>query len=128
MAYTFSKVVDTDFDETIEQVTEILKDSGFGVLTEIDVKATLKKKLDVDFRDYRILGACNPGYAYRALQAEDEIGSMLPCNVIVQRMPDGKIKVSAVDPIASMQAVDNPDLAGVAQEVRGLLTGVIDRL
>jgi uncharacterized protein (DUF302 family) len=128
MSYTFSKFVDTGFDETIEHVTEILKDAGFGVLTEIDVKATLKKKLDVDFRDYRILGACNPGYAYRALQAEDDIGSMLPCNVLVQRMPDNRIKVSAVDPIASMQAIDNPDLAGVAQEVRDLLAGVIDRL
>lgn len=128
MAYTFTKTLDGGFDETIERVTAALKDAGFGVLTEIDVKATLKNKLDVDFRNYRILGACNPGYAYRALQAEDEIGSMLPCNVVVQETPDGRIKVSAVDPIASMQAIDNPVLGEVAEEVRSLLAGVVDRL
>jgi uncharacterized protein (DUF302 family) len=128
MAYTFSKTLDGGFDETIVRVTAALKDAGFGVLTEIDVKATLKNKLDVDFRNYRILGACNPGYAYRALQAEEEIGSMLPCNVVVQETPDGRIKVSAVDPIASMQAIDNPVLGEVAEEVRSLLAGVVDRL
>ena len=128
MAYTFSKTLDGRFDETIVRVTAALKDAGFGVLTEIDVKATLKNKLDVDFRNYRILGACNPGYAYRALQAEEEIGSMLPCNVVVQETPDGRIKVSAVDPIASMQAIDNPVLGEVAEEVRSLLAGVVDRL
>ena len=128
MAYTFSKTVDGEFDETIERVTAVLRDAGFGVLTEIDVKATLKNKLDVDFRNYRILGACNPGYAYRALQAEEEIGSMLPCNVVVQETPEGRIKVSAVDPIASMQAIDNPALGEVAEEVRSLLAGVVDRL
>ncbi len=128
MAYTFTKTLDGGFDETIERVTAALKDAGFGVLTEIDVKATLKNKLDVDFRNYRILGACNPGYAYRALQAEDEIGSMLPCNVVVQETPDGRIKVSAVDPIASMQAIDNPVLGEVAEAVRSLLAGVVDRL
>jgi uncharacterized protein (DUF302 family) len=128
MAYTFSKTLDGGFDETIVRVTAALKDAGFGVLTEIDVKATLKNKLDVDFRNYRILGACNPSYAYRALQAEEDIGSMLPCNVVVQETPDGRIKVSAVDPIASMQAIDNPVLGEVAEEVRSLLAGVVDRL
>ena len=128
MAYTFGMTVDGEFDETIERVTAVLRDAGFGVLTEIDVKATLKNKLDVEFRNYRILGACNPGYAYRALQAEEEIGSMLPCNVVVQETPEGRIKVSAVDPTASMQAIDNPALGEVAEEVRSLLAGVVDRL
>jgi uncharacterized protein (DUF302 family) len=109
-------------------VTEALKKDGFGILTEIDVKETLKKKLNVDFRKYRILGACNPPFAYRALKAEDKIGLMLPCNVIVQELPGGKVEVAAIDPVASMTAIDNPKLAEVGQEVRAKLKAVIDNL
>lgn len=116
------------FEEAIDKATEALKEEGFGVLTEIDIKGTLKKKLDVDFRNYRILGACNPGYAYEALQAENNIGLMLPCNVIVQETEQGEVEVSAIDPVASMQAVENEKLDGVASEVRALLKKVIERL
>jgi len=104
MKYFYSATTDQSFDEAIETVTALLKDEGFGVLTEIDVKDTLKKKLDVDFKKYRILGACNPQFAHKALTAEDKIGVMLPCNVIVEEHEDGKVEVSAVDPVASMQA------------------------
>ncbi|MEX0845555.1 MAG: DUF302 domain-containing protein [Balneolaceae bacterium] len=128
MSYHFSKTVDLSFDEAIEKTTAELKEEGFGVLTEIDIKATLKKKLDVDFRNYRILGACNPPNAYKALQAESHIGLMLPCNVIVQEHENGKVEVSAVDPVASMQAISNDDLGEVAQNVRDMLKKVIDRL
>ena len=128
MSYYFSKTIDKDFDNAVEYVTEKLKEEGFGVLTEIDVKATLKKKLDVDFKKYKILGACNPPFAYQALKAEDKIGIMLPCNVIVEENEDGKIEVSAVDPIASMQAVKNESLGSVAVEVRDRLKKVIDNL
>lgn len=127
MIYYFSKTIDLDFDSAIIKVTEELKKEGFGILTDIDVKATLKKKLGVDFHKYRILGACNPPFAYQALQAEDKIGTMLPCNVIVQER-DGKTEVSAIDPLASMQAVKNEALAGVAQEVRLKLRTVIEKL
>jgi len=127
MTYYFSKTIDLDFDSAIIKVTEELKKEGFGILTDIDVKATLKKKLDVDFHKYRILGACNPPFAYQALQAEDKIGTMLPCNVIVQER-DGKTEVSAIDPLASMQAVKNEALAGIAQEVRLKLRTVIEKL
>jgi uncharacterized protein (DUF302 family) len=128
MSYYISKVLDKPFDETVEQVVAALGEEGFGVLTEIDVQATLKKKLDVDFRRYQILGACNPAFAYQALQAEPMIGAMLPCNVIVQETDDGRTDVAAVDPIASMQAVENPDLAGIAGEVRDKLQRVVDSL
>ena len=128
MSYHFSKFVDLGFDEAIEKTTAKLKEEGFGVLTEIDIKETLKKKLDVDFRNYRILGACNPPNAYKALQAEGHIGLMLPCNVIVQEHEDGKVEVSAVDPVASMQAIDNKDLGEVADTVRGMLKNVIEKL
>lgn len=128
MSYHYSKVTDQSFDEAIETVTELLKDQGFGVLTEIDVKETLKKKLDVDFKKYRILGACNPGFAHKALQAEDKIGVMLPCNVIVEEHEDGRVEVSAVDPVASMQAVSNDSLKPIAEEVRNNLKKVIDQL
>lgn len=128
MSYHFSKTVDLSFDEAIEKTTSALKEEGFGVLTEIDIKETLKKKLDVDFRNYRILGACNPPNAYKALQAEGHIGLMLPCNVIVQEHEDGKVEVSAVDPVASMQAIENDSLGEVAQNVRDMLKKVIDRL
>lgn len=128
MSYYFSKVIDASFEEAIEKVTTGLKNEGFGILTEIDVKQTLKKKLDVDFRNYRILGACNPSFAYRSLQAEDKIGLMLPCNVIVQEISTGKIEVAAINPVASMKAVDNPDLAEVAGQVQSKLQKVIERL
>lgn len=128
MSYHVSKTVDMRFDEAVSTVTEVLKKHGFGVLTEIDVQATLKKKLDVDYRPYRILGACNPQMAYQALQAEDKIGTMLPCNVIVQQREDGKVEVSAVDPVSSMQAIDNPKLASIAGQVRDMLRQVVDEV
>ncbi|HWP48670.1 MAG TPA: DUF302 domain-containing protein [Candidatus Limnocylindrales bacterium] len=128
MSYYFSKVLEMTFDEAIAKVTEELKKEGFGVLTEIDVKETLKKKLGVDFQKYRILGACNPPFAYQALQAENKIGTMLPCNVIVQETSDGQVEVSAIDPVASMQAIENPALKKIATEVRNKLKKVIDSL
>lgn len=126
MTYHFSRTVDLSFDDAIASVTASLTRHGFGILTEIDVTTTLKKKLDVDFKPYRILGACSPSHAYKALQAEDKIGTMLPCNVIVQQHSNGSVEVSAVDPIASMQAIENPDLGAVAVEVQQLLKVVID--
>lgn len=126
--YYFSKILNTSFDDAIEQVTLQLKERGFGVLTEIDVKATMKKKLDIDFRNYRILGACNPHFAFKALSAEDKIGTMLPCNVIVQELENGSIEVAAVDPIASMKAVENDKLGDIAKEVQQLLKNTIDSL
>jgi len=128
MSYYFSKTIEAGFDETIEKVTGELKKRGFGILTDIDVKATLKKKLDVDFRPYRILGSCNPPFAYQALTEEDKIGTMLPCNVIVQELADGRVEVAAVDPMASMQAVDNPKLGEIAVQVREMLNEVIQSL
>jgi uncharacterized protein (DUF302 family) len=128
MAYYFTKKVDLGFDEALERTIAELKKRGFGVLTEIDVKATLKKKLDVDFRRYRILGTCNPPFAYKVLQAEDKIGLMLPCNVIVQEHDDISVEVSAIDPATAMQGVENPSLAETAMEVRGLLREVIESL
>ena len=128
MSYYIAKTTDLSFDEAIEKVTAELKEEGFGVLTEIDVKATMKKKLDVDFPPYRILGACNPQFAYQALQAENKIGTMLPCNVIVRQTDAGGIEVAAVDPIASMQAVDNDDLAEIAGEVRERLRTIVERV
>lgn len=128
MHYYFAKTLtDTTFDEAIENVTAALKEEGFGILTEIDIKATLKKKLDADFRNYKILGACNPPFAHQALLAEDKIGTMLPCNVIVQEKKEG-IEVAAVDPMASMQAVENPKLEGIAKEVRSRLEKVVNGL
>ena len=126
MQYYFNKIVEMTFEETIDKVTEELKKEGFGVLTEIDVKAALKKKIDVDFRKYRILGACNPSYAYKALLAEDKIGTMLPCNVIVQEKEDGRIEVAAIDPIASMQAVENASLGEIAEKIHAKLKKVIE--
>ena len=128
MSYYFSKIVDDSFENTIERVTRHLADAGFGVLTTIDVSATLKKKIDVDFKRYTILGACNPRFAYKALQAEDKIGTMLPCNVIVQEMADGKVEVAAVDPMASMMAIQNEALGSIASEVQGMLKNVIEGL
>jgi uncharacterized protein (DUF302 family) len=128
MSYHFSKTLDAPFDQAVMRVTEALSKEGFGVLTDIDVAATMKKKLGQDFRPYRILGACNPQLAHRALTLEDKIGTMLPCNVIVQQREGGKVEVSAVDPVASMQAIDNPDLGEVAKEVRAKLKRVVDSL
>ncbi len=128
MEYYFSKTLtDKSFDETIELVADKLKEQGFGILTEIDIKQTMKKKLDVDFRPYKILGACNPPAAFKALSAEDKIGTMLPCNVIVQQLDNG-VEVAAVDPMASMQAVNNPDLEAIAGEIQGKLRQVIENL
>jgi uncharacterized protein (DUF302 family) len=128
MEYYFSKKITDSFENAIEKVTEALKTEGFGILTEIDLKATLKKKLDVDFYNYTILGACNPSFAYKALLAEDKIGTMLPCNIIVQEKVAGQIEVSAVDPAASMQAVENEALTEIATEIRGRLKKVIEQL
>lgn len=128
MAYYNSKTVAYSFDETITRIAEELKKEGFGILTEIDVKETLKKKLDVDFRKYKILGACNPPFAYKALQAEENIGVLLPCNVIVQEKDDGKVQVSVVNPMESMQAVNNASLGEVAGEVSLRLNRVLESL
>ena len=128
MSYYFSKIVDMSFDEAISKVTEELKKEGFWILTEIDVTATLKKKLNVDFHKYRILGACNPPFAYKALQTEPKIGTMLPCNVIVQELDRGEIEISAVDPLSSMQAIQNNALKPIAEEIQEKLKKVIDHL
>ncbi|MCH8870384.1 MAG: DUF302 domain-containing protein [Chloroflexi bacterium] len=128
MSYYFSKTISSSFEDAIERTKDALRKEGFGVLTEIDIKATLKEKLDVDFQNYRILGACNPSFAYKALLAENKIGTMLPCNVIVQEKADGSIEVSAVDPMESMKAVENADLAAIAGEVRRKLQTVVNNL
>lgn len=128
MDYYSTKVVNMSFEEAVSKVTEELKKEGFGVLTEIDVRETLKKKLDVDFRKYKILGACNPPFAYKALQAEDKIGTMLPCNIIVQETKDGKTEISSINPIVSMQAVKNELLMGVATEIARKLQIVLENV
>lgn len=128
MSYYFNKIVTLSFDEAIEKTTRELQKEGFGVLTEIDVQAALKKKIDVDFRKYRILGACNPHFAHQALLAEDKIGTMLPCNVIVQETVDDRIEIAAIDPISSMQAIENENLGGIAQEVQAKLKRVIENI
>jgi len=129
MSYYINKTLKgISFEEGIERITASLKNEGFGILTEIDLKATLKKKLDVDLYNYKILGACNPPYAYKALQAEDKIGTMLPCNVIVQERVKGEIEISAVDPIESMQAIKNENLGTLALEIRTKLQDCINAL
>jgi uncharacterized protein (DUF302 family) len=128
MSYYFNTTLELPFEEALEHVGNALKAEGFGVLTEIDVKATLKKKLGADFRNYRILGACNPPFAFKALQAEDKIGTMLPCNVIVQELEDNRVEIAAIDPIVSMAAVDNQGLGEVAIQVQAKLKRVIDSL
>ncbi|WP_166963223.1 DUF302 domain-containing protein [Yeosuana marina] len=128
MKYYFNKTVNGTFEEVIDAVTNRLKDEGFGILTEIDVTQTLKKKLDVNFKKYRILGACNPPFAHKALLAEDKIGTMLPCNVIVQEVEEGVIEVAAVNPMASMQAVENKKLGDIAIEITAMLENVINKL
>jgi uncharacterized protein (DUF302 family) len=128
MDYYFSKTLTGSFENAIQKVTEALKAEGFGILTEIDIKATLKKKLDVDFYNYKILGACNPPFAYKALLAEDKIGTMLPCNIIIQEKVTGQVEISAVDPVASMQAIENKELGDIASEIRARLQKVIKEL
>lgn len=128
MKYYFSRTVTLSFEDAIEKVIAELKKEGFGVLTDIDVKQTLKKKLNVDFKKYRILGACNPPFAYKALQVEDKIGTMLPCNVIVQEINERQVEVAAIDPVASMQAVANPGLKDIAEQVQGKLKKVIENI
>ena len=128
MSYYFTKTLSMPFTDAIGHVTDALAAKGFGVLTTIDVQATMKKKLGADMKPYTILGACNPHYAYRALQKEDRIGTMLPCNVIVTEPAPGTVEVSAVDPVASMQAISNPDLAEVASTVRDLLRETVESL
>ena len=128
MRYYFSKMLKTSFDDALARVVAELKKEGFGILTEIDVRAALKEKLNVDYKKYRILGACNPTFAYEALQVEDKIGTMLPCNVIVQEISAGVVEVAAIDPIASMQAIDNPKLRSVAEQVQAMLKKVIETL
>lgn len=125
MSYYFAKVANLTFEIAEQRVRELLTTQGFGVLTEIDVQGTLKKKLDVNFRPYKILGACNPPFAYKALQAEDKIGLMLPCNVIIQDLGDGKIEVAAINPLASMEAVNNDHLKDVAVQISSKLQAVI---
>jgi uncharacterized protein (DUF302 family) len=129
MGYYFKTTMSNiSFDKAIEKTINALEKEGFGVLTEIDLKATLKKKLDVDFYNYTILGACNAPFAYKALQAEDKIGTMLPCNVIVQERELGNIEVSAVDPLSSMVSVNNKALGNIASEIRDKLKSVIENL
>ena len=128
MSYHFTKTVAMPFDEAVEHVTKALAGKGFGVLTTIDVRETMKKKLGVDFKPYTILGACNPHYAYKALQAEDKIGTMLPCNVIVQDVGNGQVEVAAIDPAASMERVGKPELTELAHTVRTKLQAVLASL
>jgi len=128
MKYYFSKHLNTSFEDAVSLVTESLKKEGFGILTEINIKDKLKEKLDVDFRKYIILGACNPHYAYKALQLEDKIGTMLPCSVILQETDNNGIEVAAIDPMASMMAIENPLLADIATEVRDKLERAIQML
>ncbi len=128
MNYYFSKIINESFDRAIVKVVVSLKNEGFGVLTEIDVKETLKKKMDVDFQKYTILGACNPSFAYQALKTENKIGIMLPCNVIVQETSEGQTEVTAVDPVASMRAIENPALLEIANQVQEKLRKVIKSL
>ncbi|MEY9697887.1 uncharacterized protein (DUF302 family) [Bradyrhizobium diazoefficiens] len=128
MGYYFSKTLPVGFDEAVRRATEALKQGGFGIITEIDVTRTFKEKLDVDFRNYRILGACNPRLAYEALQLEDKVGTMLPCNVVVQEIAQNRTEIAAIDPVASMQATENPGLKASAQRVQTLLRSVIDGL
>ncbi|HZK97031.1 MAG TPA: DUF302 domain-containing protein [Prolixibacteraceae bacterium] len=128
MKYYISKKISADFDQAVLLVTESLKKEGFGVLTEINLQEKLKEKLNVDFRKYKILGACNPAYAYKAIQQEDKIGTMLPCNVVVQELENNEIEVAAVDPVASMMAIENPGLAGIAREIKEKLARAIASL
>lgn len=124
----FSKIVSSSFEVTIQNVTEILKEFGFGIITEIDVKDTFKKKIDANFRPYRILGACNPNYAFKALSQDDKVGIMLPCNVIVQEHEDGKVEIVIVNPEVAIKALHNPELEDFACEVTGVMRKVLNRI
>lgn len=128
MSYYFAKTLDRGFDDAVRHTTDVLKQEGFGIITEIDVKDTLKKKINVDFRKYRILGACNPALAHKALEIEDKVGTMLPCNVVVQEVAGGMSEVAAIDPVASMQAIENPRLKAAAEEVREKLRKAVAAL
>lgn len=128
MSYYFSKILMTDFESAIALVTKKLKDQGFGIITEIDVRQTLKTKIGVDFRPYRILGACNPALAHEALKLEDKVGTMLPCNVVVQELAQGRVEVAAIDPVASMAAIENSALLDKAGVVQQKLREVIESL
>src|SRR5579872_6715079 len=128
MSYYFAKTLACEFEDAVRRTVEALKTEGFGIITEIDVRDTLKKKIGADFRNYRILGACNPKLAYEALQLEDKVGTMLPCNVVVQDAGEGKSEVAAIDPVASMLAIDNPRLREAAAKVQALLKKVIAAL
>jgi len=128
MTYYFNKILPVDFDEAVRRTTEALKLEGFGIITEIDVRETFRKKLGIEFRGYRILGACNPALAHEALELEDKIGLMLPCNVLVQDLGNGKTEIAAIDPVASMLAIDNPALKLAAETVKAKLKKVIDAL
>lgn len=128
MTYYFSKIFDGGFDAVVGRAREALKQEGFGVITEIDVQATLKTKIDVDFRPYLILGACNPAMAHEALRIEDKVGTMLPCNVVVQERTDGRIEVAAIDPVASMESIGNPALSDKAAEVAAKLKAALERI
>lgn len=128
MNYTFSKSIPLDFETALARTKEELKREGFGVLTEIDVQATLRQKLNVDFWKYKILGACNPPFAHQALQAEPRIGTLLPCNVVVQELPDGRTEVSAINPLVSMKTIGNPRLETIGSQVAAKLQAVVDHL
>lgn len=128
MTYYINKTISSEFDEAIELVTEALKNEGFGVLSEIDIQQKMKEKLNVDFRKYIILGACSPAKAYEALKLEDKIGTMLPCNVILQEIGKNQVEVAAVDPLASMMAVGNEELATIASDIRAKMQRVIASL
>ena len=128
MAYYFSKTIDSSFEETIKKVTAALGSEGFGILADIDVKSAFKKKLGKDFRNYRILGACNPPFAYEALKIEDKIGTMLPCNVIVQEVGADRTEIAAIDPVASMMSVDNEKLKPVAEQIQKKLKKIVEEL
>jgi uncharacterized protein (DUF302 family) len=128
MSYYFSKTVTAGFEDAVKRTTDALKAEGFGVVTDIDIRQTLKKKLNVEFREYRILGACNPTLAYEALQVENKVGTMLPCNVVVQDIGGGRIEIAAIDPVASMQAIDNAALKAAAELVQAKLRKVIASL
>ena len=128
MTYYIARTLAVGFEEAIRRVTSALQQEGFGIITQIDVKETLKKKINVDFRDYRILGACNPALAHEALQLEDKVGTMLPCNVVVQDVGGGRTEIAAIDPVASMQAIDNPRLKQAAGKVREKLKKVVESL
>lgn len=128
MSYYFARTIEASFEDTVSRTREALKAEGFGVITEIDVQNTLKSKLDVDFRPYLILGACNPAMAYEALKVEDKVGTMLPCNVVVQQLGEGRVEVAAIDPVASMQAIGNPALTQKAAEVAAKLQSALGRV